>query len=233
VRHLNDADEVRAQYACEDNLRARQAIYDQYEGESPRDRAFDTIAELRPRLVLEVGGGQGELAQRLVDELDVELHFVDQSERMVELAIARGIDAQVGDVQDLPFADGTFDCAVAAWMLYHVPDLDRALDELARVLRFGGHLVAVTNGEDHLRELRDVFTLDFHSTFTRENAGAMLERRFRGVERRDVDGLVTLPSRDAVIAYGRSMIGGDDFDPGPFDVPLRSHTRVSIFVATK
>ena len=52
--------------------------------------------------------------------------FVDQSERMVELARARGVtDAQVGDVQQLPFADASFDTAVAAWMLYHVPDLDR------------------------------------------------------------------------------------------------------------
>ena len=47
------------------------------------------------------------------------------------------------DVQALPFADGAFDVAVAAWMLYHVPDLDRALAELARVLRPGGRLVAV------------------------------------------------------------------------------------------
>ena len=44
---------------------------------------------------------------------------------MVELARARGVDARVGDVQELPFADGAFDCVVAAWMLYHVPDLDR------------------------------------------------------------------------------------------------------------
>ena len=42
---------------------------------------------------------------------------VDQSERMVELASARGVDACVGDVQELPFADESFDCAVAAWML--------------------------------------------------------------------------------------------------------------------
>ncbi len=44
---------------------------------------------------------------------------------MVELTRARGVEAVVGDVQDLPFADGQFDCVVAAWMLYHVPDLDR------------------------------------------------------------------------------------------------------------
>ena len=36
---------------------------------------------------------------------------------------------------ELPFEDESFDCAVADWMLYHVPDLDRGVTELARVLR--------------------------------------------------------------------------------------------------
>src|SRR5262249_26806624 len=66
---------------------------------------------------------------------------------------ARGIDARVGDVQDLPFDEGEFDVAVAAWMLYHVPDLDRGLAELARVLKPEGVLVAVTNSVEHLQEL--------------------------------------------------------------------------------
>ncbi len=44
----------------------------------------------------------------------------------------------------LPFGEGEFDVAVAAWMLYHAPDLDRALAELARVLKPAGRLVAVT-----------------------------------------------------------------------------------------
>ena len=47
---------------------------------------------------------------------------------------ARGVHAVIGDVQELPFPDADFDCAVAAWMLYHVPDLDRGIAELARVL---------------------------------------------------------------------------------------------------
>ena len=84
------------------------------------------------------------------EELDADVSFVDISPRMVELARARGIDAQVADVQELPFADGAFDTVVAAWMLYHVPDVGRGLAEIARVLRPGGALVAVTNSIGHL-----------------------------------------------------------------------------------
>ena len=71
----------------------------------------------------------------------------DGSERLVELTGARGVDARVADAEDLPFADASYDLVAAMWMLYHVPDLDRALAEVRRVLRPGGHLLAVTNGE--------------------------------------------------------------------------------------
>jgi ubiquinone/menaquinone biosynthesis C-methylase UbiE len=72
---------------------------------------------------------------------------------MVDLARARGLDAIMGSIDHLPFADDTFDCVLANRVLYHVPSLDEALAELARVLRSGGSLVAVTYSEDHLREL--------------------------------------------------------------------------------
>ena len=42
----------------------------------------------------------------------------------------------------------------ALWMLYHVPDVDRAIAEVRRVLRPGGLFVAVTNGDGHLADLR-------------------------------------------------------------------------------
>src|SRR5207247_10358646 len=80
-----------------------------------------------PRRVLEVGAGPGEFAERLGRDLGVEVIAADLSPRMVELARDRGVDARLGDVQELEFEDGSFDCAVAAWMLYHVPDLDRGL----------------------------------------------------------------------------------------------------------
>ena len=53
----------------------------------------------------------------------------------------------------LSFEDDAFDCVVANWMLYHAPDIDLALSELARVLSRRGRLVAATNSTRHLEEL--------------------------------------------------------------------------------
>jgi ubiquinone/menaquinone biosynthesis C-methylase UbiE len=153
---IDEAAFVRAQYETEDNLRARKSAYVNAEGDDPREFAFEAVAEAAPRRVLEVGGGEGELAERIRDELGAEVIAVDQSERMVEIQRSKGIDARVGDVQKLLFADGEFDVVVAAWMLYHAPDLDRALAEVARVMKAGGRLVAVTNAIDHLQELWDL-----------------------------------------------------------------------------
>src|SRR5207302_7666109 len=136
---------VAEQYATEANLRARQALYEETEGEPAPAVLWRLLGELARRRVLEVGGGPGELAERMQRELEAEVTYVDISPRMVELARDRGVAAQLGDVQELPFDDGSFDSVVAAWMLYHVPDVDRGLAEIARVLAPGGTLIAVTN----------------------------------------------------------------------------------------
>jgi SAM-dependent methyltransferase len=156
---------------------------------------------------------------------------------MVELARGRGVDARVGDIQELPFADASFDTVVAAWMLYHVPDLDRGLAEIARVLSPGGRIVAVTNSERHLEEARayagvsKVGRVPFH----RDNGGEILERHFASVERIDVDGWVTIPDAEAIRRYIRSMIAeGDNAERVPDDVgPVRAGIRVTVFVARR
>ncbi|MDT5285411.1 MAG: hypothetical protein QOF88_300, partial [Mycobacterium sp.] len=52
-------------------------------------------------------------------------------------------EAVKGDALDLPYVDGTFDCVIASEILEHVPEDERAIDELVRVLKPGGWL-AVT-----------------------------------------------------------------------------------------
>jgi SAM-dependent methyltransferase len=234
VSWLRDPESVREQYATADNLRARQALYEETEGEPAPVVLWRVLTELAPRRVLEVGGGPGELAARLQDEQGVDVRYVDISPGMAELARARGLDAQVGDVQQLPFADASFDSVVAAWMLYHVPDVDRGLAEIARVLVPGGTLVAVTNSLEHLKELRALMPYGFPgSMFSRENGDAQLRRHFSGVRRVDADTKVTVRAREKLVAYQQSMQLATSPIPDDVPLPLVTYSRVSIFIATK
>ena len=232
---INDPAAVARQYATEANLEARRSLYADATGPDPRDIAFDAVAEVAPARVLEVGGGPGELAARIATDLGCEVVMVDVSPRMVELALARGVDAQVGDVQRLPFEDGRFDCAVAAWMLFHVPDMDAGLAELARVLRPGGRLVAATNAKDHLSELRAIAgpAAAWKRVFTRENGAAIIGRHFERVERRDADGWVTIHDDETVRAFVASLDAEQPVELPPYDLPLRSRRASSVFVATR
>ena len=230
---LHDSEVVRAEYASEAGLLARRAAYEGSTGPNAPEMVFEAVAEVAPTRFLEVGCGPGELAARVGVELDAEVVAVDTSPRMVELARGRGVDARLGDVQKLAFEDGVFDCAAAAWMLYHVPDVPRAIAELARVLKPGGRLVAVTNYTDHLQELKELVGLTWGRwTFSGENGEKLLRSRFRSVEVRDARGTVTFPSRDAAAAYVRaSHVLFEGREVPEFDGRLTVRRSPVIFVA--
>lgn len=233
---LDDPELVAGEYADETRLRRRATMFTGVNtGVDVRVPAVAAVVEMRPNRILEVGCGWGELAEWLARETGAEVVATDLSPRMVELARERGLDAHVADVQALPFEDGSFDVAVAAWMLYHVPELDLAVAELARVLRPGGRLVSVTNSALHLQELRDlVGSGPSPSTFTRENGGEILSRSFAQVRREDVDGIVRFADRGAVEDYVRASISMSPFVaslPAEIDEPFTARRGSSVFVA--
>jgi SAM-dependent methyltransferase len=230
VRH-NDPAVVAREYATERGLVGRRAAYRWAEGPDPRELVFQAVAETAPARILEVGPGTGELAGRLQAELGAAVVAVDISERMVELTRARGVEAIVADVQDLPFPDGSFDCAVAAWMLYHVPDVERGIAELARVLRPGGRLVAVANGADHWDGLRElVADVRGEMCFTAENAEELLRASFASVVRYDATGWIVFPDRAAAQEFVEATMTLQGELPH-FEGPLRVRRSPYVLVA--
>ncbi|RTK97648.1 MAG: class I SAM-dependent methyltransferase, partial [Lysobacterales bacterium] len=77
--------------------------------------------------------------QSVADLNDVDEILQAMKEQGEVPASAKG-EAVKGDALDLPYADGTFDCVIASEILEHVPEDDRAIAELVRVLKPGGAL---------------------------------------------------------------------------------------------
>jgi SAM-dependent methyltransferase len=237
VIRLNDPELVQRQYASEEGLAVRRDSQLRYlEGTNAFDVALEAVRRADPGRVLEVGCGMGEFAERVARELGAEVVATDLSPRMVELTAGRGLDARLADVQDLPFEDCEFDCVVANWMLYHVPDLDRALVELRRVLRAGGTLVATTIGRDHMADVWQLvgFGVPLRE-FSRESGEGLLRRRFARVERRDVDATLVFPDEAAVHRYVESTVFASAV-PRPLPAVeggFRSRTRTTVFVAQR
>ena len=230
---LNDPESVRREYADESRFAVRADAWARSTGPNAIAMLRDAVAEVSPKQVLEVGPGRGETAEWIARETGATVVAVDQSERMVELTRARGIEARLGDVQELPFADESFDCAVAAWMLYHVPDLDRGLSEVARVLRSGGRFVAVTNSKRHTQELKALVGVVGESTFSAENGEELLRRHFSDVERRDAEGHAIFEP-DEAIAYLKASESLWSGGPVPeIDASIRVTKAPVVFVATK
>lgn len=131
------------------------ARYDQGRDHGYHKLIDDQAAELvrhvgRGAHCLEVGCGTGLIMAR-VAEFAASVQGIDISPGMLEHARARGLEVREGSATDLPFADAAFDLVYSFKVLAHIEDIDRALAEMARVTRPGGHIVFDSYNRDSLR----------------------------------------------------------------------------------
>jgi SAM-dependent methyltransferase len=111
-------------------------------------RRLDEI-EFKDKRVLEIGLGQGADSEQIIRRgaiwsgLDVSSESISRVSTRLRL---RGLPYQrleSGSVLLLPFPDNSFDLVFSHGVLHHVPDVITAQKEIARVLKPGGHFIAM------------------------------------------------------------------------------------------
>lgn len=145
----------------------------------------DLVERLGPGAeLLEVGAGVG-YASRWFADRGLAVVATDLSAENVARCREKGLRAEVADMGDLPFPDGSFDAVWAASCLMHIPnaDLPGTLREIARVIRPGGLLWTGTWGSESSGE--GIWEADwyepkrFYSLRSDADLRAFLGERFR------------------------------------------------------
>lgn len=94
--------------------------------------------------VLEVGCGRGHLTKRLLD-WGVDATGIDANPQAADLAVTDGVVHMYAE--SLDFADQTFDKVVSVHAIEHIPDIEGAFEEMARVLKPGGKALFIYPAE--------------------------------------------------------------------------------------
>ena len=108
-----------------------------------RRRVSKIVADWKPRDVLDLATGSGDLALAIQQRLpETKIVAADFSPEMLDVARAKGVaNTMVADALHLPFENASFDVVTVAFGLRNMADWDRALTEMSRVLRNGGHVL--------------------------------------------------------------------------------------------
>ena len=108
---------------------------------------FDRVGISRGTRLLDVGCGAG-LAAQLAAEFGAQVSGIDAAPTFIEIARERlpyG-DFRVGDMEELPYTDASFDVVTGFNSFQHTAKLVAALSEAKRVVRRGGRVAMVTWG---------------------------------------------------------------------------------------
>jgi ubiquinone/menaquinone biosynthesis C-methylase UbiE len=191
------------QYKSEHNLNARIALHERFSvnQRSWRGWVFEHLELEGARRVLELGCGPGNLWAKNLERLPrgIKIVLSDFSPGMLraarrKLAGQPQFEYACWETQQPAARPGSFDCAIANHMLYHLPDVPAGLEQIRRLLNPGGVLHASTNGEAHLREIwgwvhaalpeRGDAVEAFKNiySFSVENGAELLSEHFNAVE---------------------------------------------------
>jgi ubiquinone/menaquinone biosynthesis C-methylase UbiE len=148
------------------------------ENERFYELAFDYIVSIlqapRNSTFLDAGCGSGSHSLRLAKRgfsvlaVDFSASALKTAERNLQSSDLReSIKLQREDVVSLSFADGAFDYVLCWGVLMHIPDVEKALSELTRVLKSGGGLVI---SEGNMYSLQSMILRSLKLLLRREKA---------------------------------------------------------------
>lgn len=148
------------------------AFFDSVAGRLGKDyvpgKSWKSLAEallrlMPPMVVADLGAGEGAFALLLAQRA-TRVIAVDSSAKMIEVGReqaqrhgVKNIDYRLGDMEEIPIADGEVDLVFFSQSLHHALHPERALAEAARILAPGGRVVVLDLLKHRFEEAREMY----------------------------------------------------------------------------
>ena len=176
-----------------------------------------------------IGSGPGHLWRRNLDRIPTSFPVIlsDASQGMITTArhelsaVPIHIHYTVLDAQSLPLPSDSFNVVIANHMIYHIPDIPKAIEDMHRILSRDGCLLAATNGDDHMHEIDDLVhaiepsiifgSRDLKDTriipFSMSNGEEKLSASFESVSKFNFDDELIITEVEPLVQYILSFPG--------------------------
>jgi ubiquinone/menaquinone biosynthesis C-methylase UbiE len=218
---------AKQQYKTNENLGKRINLWSYgTNAESLPTWIFNKIILQENERILELGCGTGQLWLENFRNIHSNCSIVlsDFSKNMLNTAkknlanLKLPVKFKIIDAEEIPYPNQSFDVVLACHMLYHIPNIEKALTEINRVIKPSGKFISTTVSRNHIKELKDFllqFDLDiemrnkFFSEFRNETGKEILEPFFNEIELLEYINPVNISSIEPLMRYIESMFQKD------------------------
>ena len=130
-----------------------------------RKRAVKQLQKLQPKVLLDLATGTGDFAIACLKLKPEKIIGMDISSGMLEVgkqkmkkrAFDNIVDMQLGDSENMPFADHTFDAITVGFGVRNYENLEKGLGEMLRVLKPGGQAVILEFSKPKAFPIKQLF----------------------------------------------------------------------------
>ena len=222
MSNINDISTVKQQYSTANNLNRRISIHEKY---STNKMGFGNWIVSNYKIdkgmkILELGCGTGDMWKNrdtLINSCS-KIVLSDFSEGMLlstknNIGIYNNIEYKVIDIQEIPFDNDEFDIVIANMMLYHVPDIQKGLSEVRRVLKNDGVFYCATYGEhgiiEYLSKTLSSYGVEnnINKNFTLQNGKEILGKVFSNIKKLEYIDSLAVTNIDDIVDYIYSLSG--------------------------
>lgn len=231
IKMSSDDSNIIEHYKNAKNLNVRISLHDKYsqnkQGWFPW--LFEQIDFSHINKLLEVGCGNGKLwKNNKINLRNREIFLSDSSQGMVDevrKTLGNDFNCMVFDCEKIPFKDNYFDAVIANHVLFYVYDINKALEEIRRVLNPLGVFYCSTYGSNHMKEINDIVQefdsrvilsqTKLYDVFGLENGLDILRPYFKNIKMKRYDDCLVVDKSKPIIDYIMSCHGNQNEIIGP------------------